>query len=161
MVRIKNSQTPAEAFTDTRPCPACGATLRPDDTHWSLFPEPMGGYVCPAVTAKDEAEKRPCPACGTPATFNIDGRRLACAICSKAPPTTSSYRVEVRKNADGTIDEVLLYDAERCLFHMEQMSKRSWWFGLYRVEERHRTADEPNHSFNVYRTKKRVVVSEQ
>jgi hypothetical protein len=34
---------------DTRPCPACGAQLRSDDTHWSLFPEPMGGYVCPRV----------------------------------------------------------------------------------------------------------------
>ena len=30
-----------------RPCPACGAALKPSETHWSLFPEPMGGYVCP------------------------------------------------------------------------------------------------------------------
>ena len=30
-----------------RPCPACGAALAPADTHWSLFPEPMGGYLCP------------------------------------------------------------------------------------------------------------------
>lgn len=33
---------------EQRPCPACGALLREDETHWSLFPEPMGGYVCPA-----------------------------------------------------------------------------------------------------------------
>jgi hypothetical protein len=32
---------------ETRPCPACGARLREDETHWSLYPEPMGGYVCP------------------------------------------------------------------------------------------------------------------
>jgi hypothetical protein len=30
-----------------RPCPACGAVLGRDETHWSLMPEPMGGYVCP------------------------------------------------------------------------------------------------------------------
>ena len=30
-----------------RPCPACGAPLKADETHWSLFPEPMGGYICP------------------------------------------------------------------------------------------------------------------
>lgn len=38
-----------DPVVETRPCPACGAALRPEDTHWSLWPEPMGGYVCPAV----------------------------------------------------------------------------------------------------------------
>jgi hypothetical protein len=37
---------------DTRPCPACGATLRESDTHWSLYPSPMGGYVCPRAASE-------------------------------------------------------------------------------------------------------------
>jgi len=39
-------------MTDPRPCPACGAPLSIEDTHWSLFPEPMGGYVCPVAPAE-------------------------------------------------------------------------------------------------------------
>lgn len=30
-----------------RPCPACGAMLAPSETHWSIIPAPMGGYICP------------------------------------------------------------------------------------------------------------------
>lgn len=44
---------------------------------------------------------------------------------------TVSERVEIRRNDDGSIDEVLLFVGERCVFHLEQMSKRSWYFGLY------------------------------
>lgn len=43
----------------------------------------------------------------------------------------TAERVEVRRNDDGTIDEVLLYVGERCVFHLEQMDKRGWYFGLY------------------------------
>lgn len=43
----------------------------------------------------------------------------------------SRERVEVRHNEDGTIDEVLLYDGKRCLFHLEQMDTGAWWFALY------------------------------
>jgi len=39
---------------ETRPCPACGAPLAAADTHWSLFPEPMGGYVCPQVQEQSQ-----------------------------------------------------------------------------------------------------------
>jgi hypothetical protein len=52
-----------EAEGEARACPACGATLRADETHWSIFPEPMGDYVCPAqgetieeTAAPDEAD---------------------------------------------------------------------------------------------------------
>ena len=41
---------------ETRPCPACGAPLRDDETHWSLFPEPMGGYACPVAEAEGEED---------------------------------------------------------------------------------------------------------
>ena len=30
-----------------RPCPACDVLLAEEQTHWSLGPEPIGGYVCP------------------------------------------------------------------------------------------------------------------
>lgn len=41
---------------ETRPCPACGAALKGDETHWSIYPSPMGGYVCPpGVTATQDA----------------------------------------------------------------------------------------------------------
>jgi hypothetical protein len=40
---------PDPELGEMRPCPACGAPLAEDETHWSLFPEPMGGYVCPIL----------------------------------------------------------------------------------------------------------------
>ena len=45
---------------ESRPCPACGVLLRPDETHWSLGPEPMGGYVCPEVpsTGQPDPDRR-------------------------------------------------------------------------------------------------------
>jgi hypothetical protein len=63
----------AEPEGETRACPACGATLRADETHWSIFPEPMGDYVCPAqgetITAEETLEEtaapdEPCPSPG-------------------------------------------------------------------------------------------------
>lgn len=38
-----------DELDDLRPCPSCGASFRAAETHWSLFPEPMGGYICPTV----------------------------------------------------------------------------------------------------------------
>ena len=32
-----------------RRCPACGLTLQVYETHWSVFPNPAGAYVCPAA----------------------------------------------------------------------------------------------------------------
>jgi len=69
-----------------------------------------------------------------------------------------TYRVEVRKTADGSVDEVLLYDGQRCLFHMEQMAKASWWFALYPVTMS-RGADVDRH-FRIFRDGKRVRVTE-
>jgi hypothetical protein len=42
----------------------------------------------------------------------------------------ASDRVEVRRNEDGTIDEVVLYRDGRCIFHIEQDTRRSWYFTL-------------------------------
>jgi len=38
---------PSPDTAGLRDCPACGAPLADDETHWSIFPEPMGDYVCP------------------------------------------------------------------------------------------------------------------
>lgn len=63
-----------------------------------------------------------------------------------------SERIEVRRNDDGTIDEVLLYVGERCVFHLEQMSKRSWYFGVYPEGSK----DDPGQFY--VRSKRRVTV---
>lgn len=42
-----------------------------------------------------------------------------------------SERLEVRRNDDGTIDEVLVYVGDRCVVHIEQMTKRTWYLGVY------------------------------
>lgn len=35
-------------------------------------------------------------------------------------------------NANGTVDEIVLYDKDgRCLFHMEQMDNHWHWFAIY------------------------------
>ena len=39
-------------------------------------------------------------------------------------------RVEVRRNDDDTIDEVVLYRDGRCVFHLEQNSDCNWYFTL-------------------------------
>lgn len=35
------------------------------------------------------------------------------------PPARPAGRVEVRRNDDGSIDEVLLYLGDECVFHLE------------------------------------------
>lgn len=40
-------------------------------------------------------------------------------------------RLEVRRNDDGTIDEVLIYIDDRCVMHIEQMEKNAWYLGVY------------------------------
>ena len=65
------------------------------------------------------------------------------------------YRVEIRRNDDGSLDEVLLYDEERCLFHLEQMDGDHWWFALYPVPVIH--SDEDEH-FDIVKHKKWVKV---
>ena len=65
--------------------------------------------------------------------------------------------VEVRHNDDGTIDEVVLYDAlGRCLFHLEQLDRDLWYFGLYPTVD-----PDDEVQFDIVRRKKRVDVVEQ
>ena len=62
---------------------------------------------------------------------------------------------EIRRNEDGTLDEVVVSSDDKTLsFHLEQNSKGSWYFGLYGPG-----TEGDYHQFNIYRDKKRVVVS--
>ena len=38
--------------------------------------------------------------------------------------------LEVRHNADGALDEVVMRVGDRCLFHLEQMDDNHWWMGV-------------------------------
>ena len=64
-------------------------------------------------------------------------------------------RFEIRRNEDGTLDEVVAEsDDGSLLFHLEQNSKGAWYFGLYGPGP-----EGEYHQFNIYRAKKHVVVS--
>jgi hypothetical protein len=66
-------------------------------------------------------------------------------------------QIEIRRNEDESIDEVVLYmpdpkTSERvCVFHMEQNSKRAWYFTIGGTNMGHKL-------FNIWRDKKKVVV---
>jgi hypothetical protein len=47
-IHIRAQRAVSEEDPNPRPCPACGAMLAYNETHWSLGPAPMGGYICPA-----------------------------------------------------------------------------------------------------------------
>ena len=74
---------------------------------------------------------------------------------------TGEYRVEVRRNDDGSLDEVLLYDAERCLFHMEQLDDDRWWFALYPTDPGASGMTDDDAHFDIFRRKKHVEVTER
>ncbi|HCO01862.1 MAG TPA: hypothetical protein DIT48_00595 [Actinobacteria bacterium] len=40
-------------------------------------------------------------------------------------------RFETRPNDNGTIDEVLIYVGDRCVFHLEQLDDDAYWFAWY------------------------------
>ena len=60
-------------------------------------------------------------------------------------------RIEVRRNPDGTIDEVLLMIGQRCVFHLEQLDANAWYFGLYP------DGDETAEQFDIHSTKRVTV----
>lgn len=66
--------------------------------------------------------------------------------------TTGSTRVIVRPNEDGTVDEVIVYEGDRCVFHLEQMDEDAYWFAVYPagVDDRY--------SFWMDRRKKRLAL---
>lgn len=43
----------------------------------------------------------------------------------------SELKIEVRRNEDGSLDEVV---AQNCNLHIEQMSEDCWWFAIYPEE---------------------------
>lgn len=68
--------------------------------------------------------------------------------------TEPALRFEVRPNEDGTIDEVLIYVGEACVFHLEQLDDDAYWFAWF--------GDGPDRErhFDIRRRKKRVEITE-
>lgn len=50
---------------------------------------------------------------------------------SKFVEGPNGFRIEYRYDEDGSLDEVLLYHQEECLFHLECMGDQHWYAGLY------------------------------
>ena len=41
-------------------------------------------------------------------------------------------QIEVRTNDDGSLDEIVMYDAAgTCIFHLEQMNDQCYWLRFY------------------------------
>jgi hypothetical protein len=68
-----------------------------------------------------------------------------------SPP---KYRVEVRSDEDGVVDEVLLHDDSRCVMHLERMDRDSWWMGIFPADN----SMEDDQHFDIIRDRKRVEV---
>lgn len=62
------------------------------------------------------------------------------------------HKVEIRRNDDGTIDEVVAYGPDGdCWFHLEQLDDDGYYFGIY-------DGVENLEQFDIWRRKKRVIV---
>lgn len=44
---------------------------------------------------------------------------------------TKTNGIEIRRNDDGSVDEVLMYVDGRCVVHVEQMYDECFWMALY------------------------------
>jgi hypothetical protein len=70
------------------------------------------------------------------------------------------YRVEVIRNDNWgeacDIDEVLLHDADRCLFHLERLDTDHWWMTLSPTG-----GWDDEVTFDIFRVKKCIEVTEQ
>lgn len=47
------------------------------------------------------------------------------------PSEDAQNGIVVRKNEDGTLDEILMYSRGEVVFHLESMGSNGWWSGLY------------------------------
>ncbi len=54
-------------------------------------------------------------------------------LCNaELPPRRATWPPEVRRNEDGSIDEIVAYGPNgECIFHLEQMDEGCWWFAIY------------------------------
>jgi hypothetical protein len=66
------------------------------------------------------------------------------------------YRVEIVPDDYGSIDEVLLHDADRCLVHLERLDTDHWWLTL---DPTGGWDDEV--TFDLFRVKKCIEVTER
>ena len=67
------------------------------------------------------------------------------------------YRVEIKHDEEGCVEEVLLHDETRMLVHLERESRDAWWLGIYPETDPH-DEWESDACFDIYRAKKRVEV---
>jgi hypothetical protein len=67
------------------------------------------------------------------------------------------YRVEVKSDEDGCVEEVLLHDAERMVMHLERESRDTWWLGIY-PEADPPDEFETDKCFDIIRERKRIEV---
>lgn len=66
------------------------------------------------------------------------------------------YSVEIVRADDASIEEVLLYDATRALFHLERLDTDHWWLTLSPTDG----WDEES-TFDIFRVKKCIEVTKQ
>jgi hypothetical protein len=70
------------------------------------------------------------------------------------------YRVEIKSDEDGCVEEVLFHDSERMLVHLERESRDAWWLGIY--PEANPVDDfESDACFDIYRSRKRIEVEKR
>lgn len=76
------------------------------------------------------------------------------------PVPAPKYRVEVKSDEDGCVEEVILHDSTRMLVHLERASRDAWWLGIYPEAD---PADERESDacFDIFRAKKRIEVEQR
>ncbi len=65
------------------------------------------------------------------------------------------YRVEVKSDEHGDVEEILLHDSDRLLMHLERENRDVWWLGIYPDDD---PLDFEDACFDIFRNKKRVEV---
>lgn len=76
---------------------------------------------------------------------------------ARAIEAPREYRVEIKSDEDGCIEEVILHDATRMLVHLERESRDTWWLGIF-PEADPVDAWDSDACFDIYRAKKRIGV---
>lgn len=97
----------------------------------------IGDFMC--WCGKWVANHKDGQACPPPYPHPIDGKCIGVATAPDPAARIAKTRTELRYHPDGTLDEVVIYLGEQCVFHMEQMDGTHWWMACYTddVEELH------------------------
>ena len=73
-----------------------------------------------------------------PDQLDAERERLvrACAKALRQMAAPGWPEIEIRNNDDGSLDEIVMRVGGECVYHLEQMSHRSWWMGCYQGKKR-------------------------